>query len=215
MTVNETYFFREEYQLKCMIEPVLDEIVRLRRGRQPIRIWSIPCSTGEEPYSIALYLLEYWPLIEEVDVELIASHIDTEVLEKCRAGVFGARSVQNLPRNILLKHFTRLSGDRYQISEDLRSAVDFDRVNVSDPIDTQRMRGLDIIYCRNLLIYFDDASRWQAIEAFYDALNPGGFLFLGHAESISRTSSLFRVRKFDDAIAYQKPLTRRSWTTGH
>ena len=97
MTVNETYFFREEYQLKCMVGPVLDEIVRRSRG-DPVRILSIPCSTGEEPYSIALYLIEYWPRIADIDVQIYGSDIDTNVLAQCKAGVFISRSVQYLPR---------------------------------------------------------------------------------------------------------------------
>ncbi len=88
MTVNETYFFREEYQLKCMVGPVLDEIVRRSRGGGPVRILSIPCSTGEEPYSIALYLIEFWPKIADVDVQIYGADIDTNVLAQCKAGVF-------------------------------------------------------------------------------------------------------------------------------
>lgn len=207
MTVNETYFFREEYQLKCMVGPVLHEIVRRSRGASPVRILSMPCSTGEEPYSIALYLLEFWGGIDDVDVQVYGSDIDTNVLAQCKAGVFNSRSVQYLPRHILGKHFSPLPEDRYQISADLRGCVEFMHINLADPMQMMRVRNFDLIFCRNLLIYFDDASRRQAAESFYDVLKPGGFIFLGHSESMSRMSSLFKVRKFDDAIAYQKPLT--------
>ncbi|WP_252380228.1 CheR family methyltransferase [Desulfovulcanus ferrireducens] len=206
MTVNETYFFREEYQLKCMVESVLPEIVQ-RKKKELIRIWSIPCSTGEEPYSIAIYLLEYWPLIDEVDVEIVASDIDTKVLEKSKQGIYNSRSVQYLPREILRKYFKQLSGGRYLIDQDLREAIDFRQINICDFEDTKKMRDFDLIFCRNLLIYFDDVSRRKAAEAFYDSLNPGGIIFLGHSESMSRITSLFKVRKFPQAIVYQKPLT--------
>lgn len=205
MTVNETYFFREEHQLKCMVGPILDEIVRRSRGTAPVRILSMPCSIGEEPFSIVLYLLEFWSKINEIDVQVYGSDIDTNVLEQCRGGVFSARSVQYVPPRILTRYFRRLGEDRYQIADDLRECVEFMHVNLNDPMQTMRLRNFDLIFCRNLLIYFDDASRRQAAESFYDALRPGGFIFLGHSGSMSRMSSLFKVRKFDDAIAYQKP----------
>jgi len=204
MTVNETYFFREEYQFKCMVGPVLEEIVRYKRPGEPVRIWSIPSSTGEEPYSIAIYLLEYWPSIASVDVELMSSDIDSQVLAACRRGVYGRRSVQQLPRTILGKYFTA-TGDDYRISRELVDSVQFEQVNLNNPAQTRKYRHIDLIFCRNLLIYFNDASRRLAAETFYDALNPGGFIFLGHSESMSRISSLFQVRKFPEAIAYQKP----------
>ncbi|MET0026917.1 MAG: protein-glutamate O-methyltransferase CheR [Candidatus Thiodiazotropha sp.] len=206
MTVNETYFFREEYQLECMVESVLDEIVRLKGKNKTIRIWSIPSSTGEEPYSIALYLLEKWPMIDEVDVEIISSDIDTKVLERCRQGIYNERSVHNLPRDLLNRYFKPTSGGKfYQINQDLRESIDFTKVNLADPVQTRPYRDFDLIFCRNLLIYFDDASRRQAADVFFDALNPGGYIFLGHSESMSRISSLYKVRKFPKAISYQKP----------
>ena len=205
MTVNETYFFREEYQFKCLVNSILPEIVKTKPEGSTLRIWSIPSSSGEEPYSIALYLIEYWPDIVHWDVELISSDIDTSILKKARAGKYSARSVQNVPANLLQRHFTRTQNDEYQISDDLREAVEFSRVNLSEPADTRHHRGYDVIFCRNLLIYFDDLSRQKAAEAFYDAMNPGGYICLGHAESMSRITSLFRVRKFPEAIVYQKP----------
>jgi chemotaxis protein methyltransferase CheR len=208
MTVNETYFFREEYQFKCLVDSMLPEIVKTKRPGSTIRIWSIPSSSGEEPYSIALYLTEYWPDIEHWDVELISSDIDTQILRKAREGRHSARSVQHLPAKLLQKHFRRLPDGDYQISDDFRQAVEFTRVNLNEPADTRPYRGFDVIFCRNLLIYFDDLSRRQAAEVFFDALNPGGFICLGHSESMSRISSVFKVRKFPDAIVYQKPEAR-------
>ncbi len=204
LTVNETYFFREEYQFRCLVNSVLGELVR-RRGRSTIRIWSVPCSSGEEAYSIALYLLEYWPPIDEIDVEIIASDIDSRMLELATAGVYSERAVQHLPDFILRKYFAKQPMQRYQLVPDLRDSVDFSQVNIADPAQTRRYRGFDVIFCRNLLIYFDDASRRNAAEALFDALNPGGFMFLGHSESMSRISSLFSVRKFPEAIVYQRP----------
>lgn len=205
MTVNETYFFREEYQLQCLVRSILPEIVQRRKIGDTLRIWSIPSSSGEEPYSIALYLSEFWPAIHQWDVELISSDIDTEILARARIGCYSARSIQNVPAYLLQRHFTPLPGGEYQINRDFRESVEFSRVNVVDPHDTWHYRHFDVIFCRNLLIYFDDLSRRKAAEVFHDALNPGGFICLGHSESMSRITSLFRVRKFPEAIVYQKP----------
>jgi chemotaxis protein methyltransferase CheR len=203
MTINETYFFREEYQFQCLVRSMLPEITRRGRRSGPIRIWVVPSSSGEEAYSIALYLMEFWQGLKEWDVEIISSDIDTKILEDARAGRYSERSVQHLPAGILRRHFTR-QGDEYQISEDLRSSVQFSRVNLTDRGDTRQYRDFDVIFCRNLLIYFDDASRKTAADVFYDALAPQGFVCLGHSESMSRFSSLFGVRKFPEALVYQR-----------
>lgn len=207
MTVNETYFFREAYQFDCLVSDMLAEVVRRKRPGSRIRIWSIPSSTGEEPYSIAIYLLERWPLIDSYEVEILSSDIDTQVLQAAQRGVYSQRSVSQLPRPYLDKYFKRHGEHEWQISEDLVAAVDFSRVNLSEPSDTRRFRDIDVIFCRNLLIYFDDLSRRVAAEAMYDALVPGGFVCLGHSESMSRITSLFGVRRFKDAMVYQKPLS--------
>jgi chemotaxis protein methyltransferase CheR len=204
MTVNETYFFREEYQFKCLVDSMLDDIAQHKTDRLPIRIWSIPSSSGEEPYSIVIYLLEHWPGIEKWDVEIISSDIDTDIIARARRGHYSARSVQYLPPALLQKYFKPRAGG-YQINNNLRDAVEFTRVNLMEAEEVRAYRNFDVIFCRNLLIYFDDISRRQAADTFFDALNPHGYVCLGHSESMSRISSLFRVRKFPEAIVYQKP----------
>ena len=208
MTVNETYFLREEYQFKCLVDSILPQIVHRRVGTDAIRIWCIPSSSGEEPYSVAMYLLEKWAGIREWDVEIVSSDIDTNILRRARAGRYSPRSVQYIPEPWLKKYFKGV-GDEYQLCDDLRQAVEFTRVNLAEPADTLGYRNFDVIFCRNLLIYFDDASRKTASETFYEALNPGGYLCLGHSESMSRISSLFEVRKFPEAIVYRKSLEAR------
>jgi chemotaxis protein methyltransferase CheR len=204
MTVNETYFLREEYQFQSLVRSVLPEIVERKRSPSPIRIWVIPVASGEEAYSIAMYLLEEWPDISRWDVELVASDIDTDRLAQARGGWYSARSVQYVPPQWLEKYFEPV-GAGYQICETLRQSVEFTRVNLLDPREAGDYRGFDVIFCRNLLIYFDDRSRRLAAETLYDALKPGGYVYLGHAESMSRISPLFRVRRFPEAIVYQRP----------
>ena len=114
--------------------------------------------------------------------------------------------MQNLSPVLRDRYFSRLDSGEFQASEDLRNSVEFSRVNLSDPASTRNFRKFDVIFCRNLLIYFDDNSRRMAAETFFDALNPGGFICLGHSESMSRISGLFKVRKFHDAMVYQRPL---------
>jgi chemotaxis protein methyltransferase CheR len=208
MTVNETYFFREEYQFQCLVDSILPEITTRKRDAGPIRIWVIPSSSGEEAYSIAIYLLEFWAGINDWDIEIISSDIDTRILGQARQGLYSERAIQQMPMRFLSKYFKR-SGDSYQICDDLRAAVEFTRVNLSERGDTRAYRNFDVVFCRNLLIYFDDVSRKTAAETFYDALKPGGFILLGHSESMSRISSLYKIRKFPEAIVYQKPLETR------
>jgi chemotaxis protein methyltransferase CheR len=204
MTVNETYFFREDYQFDCLVKSILPEIVARRKQDGPIRIWALPSSSGEEAYTIAMCLLERWPGIHEWDVEIISSDIDTNMLAAAKAGLYSARSVQHVPEAYLRKYFLK-SAKGFQINDTLRGAVEFTHVNLQDAADVRPYRNFDVIFCRNLLIYFDDVSRKQAAETFYDALRPGGFVLLGHSESMSRISALFQVRKFPDAIVYQRP----------
>jgi chemotaxis protein methyltransferase CheR len=205
MTVNETYFFREEYQFDCLVRSILPEIVARKRDKGPIRIWVMPSSSGEEPYTIAMCLLERWKLIDAYDVEIVSSDIDTEILKQARAGLYSPRAVQHVPAAYLSKYFTR-AGSSYQLCDDLRAAIEFTTVNLHDPKQVASYRDFDVIFCRNLLIYFDDVSRKQAAETFFDVLKPGGFICLGHSESMSRISALYRIRKFPEAIVYQKPL---------
>ena len=206
LTVNETYFFREDYQMKCMVESMLPEIASRKAKNERVRIWSIPTSTGEEPYSLAIHLLEFWPQVNDYDVEIFGSDIDTKVLEAARRGVYSPRSVQYVPRHLLRKYFTEVAGGNFQIMKELRDSIDLRQLNLSDPVQTRTLYDFDIIFCRNLLIYFDDLSRRKAAETLYEALNPGGFLCLGHSESMSRMSNLYEIRKFPQAIVYQRPL---------
>ncbi len=204
MTTNETYFFREEYQFKCLVESLLPELMQ-DRPPQPLRIWSVPAASGEEPYSIAIYLLEHWPEVDTHEIELLASDIDTRMLEQAQAAVYTPRAVQYMPAPLLAKYFQALPDGNFQLSEDLRGSVNFSTVNINDLAQTRTFRDMDIIFCRNLLIYFDDLSRREAAEMFYEALRPGGFICLGHSESMSRISPLFTARRFPDGIVYQKP----------
>ena len=204
-TVNETYFYREDHQLRCMTSDLMGEIIHHKKAGDPIRIWSIPCSTGEEPYSIAMWLMENWSEVDDHNIEIVGSDIDTRALEAAANGRYGARALMRLSSGVVDRYFERLEGDQVQIHSGLRDSVQFTRANLVDGQDMARYRDFDIVFCRNVLIYFDDASRRLAAENLYDCLRPGGYICLGHSETMSRISSLFSACRFPDAIVYQKP----------
>ena len=204
LTINETYFYREDHQLDCLANGILPELVSGRRKGDRIRIWSMPSSTGEEQYSIAMYLLENWPKVDDYDIEIMASDIDTNVLRAAEAGVYDARSLHRLSPALVRKYFIPAGADGFQLIDAIRQSVRFNKVNASDVAEMAAFVNIDVIFCRNMLIYFDDRSRRQVVESFYDSLGQGGFICLGHSESMSRISSLFEVRKFPQAIVYQK-----------
>lgn len=203
-TVNETYFYREEHQLRCLTQNLLAERLRRKSKGEGLRIWSVPCSTGEEPYSIAIWLLENWPLVDQYEIEIVASDIDTVVLERARAGIFGNRALSRLPPQVLARYFAEAGPEAWKILDDLRESVRFSRVNIVDSAQTRQHGRFDVIFCRNVLIYFDDTSRRVAAENLYENLLPGGYICLGHTESMSRITPLFDVRRFSDAIVYQR-----------
>jgi chemotaxis protein methyltransferase CheR len=204
-TVNETYFYREEHQLRCMTSDLLARVIRARPAGEPIRIWSIPCATGEEPYSIAIWLMENWSQVDSYNIEIVGSDIDTRALAAAQDGIYGARALARLSRTLVERYFKPLPEARHQIDAGLRNSIQFTRTNLIDPNDMAEHRDFDIVFCRNVLIYFDDASRRVAAESLYDCLRPGGYICLGHSETMSRISPLFSVCRFPDAIVYQRP----------
>jgi chemotaxis protein methyltransferase CheR len=204
-TINETYFYREDHQLRCLTNDLLPERTRTRPRSDAIRIWSIPCSTGEEPYSLAIWLLENWSQADAYDIEIIGSDIDTRALAVAAEGLFTKRQLMRLSPELIATYFTEVAGDAWRILEDIRGSVRFTAANVVEPAETRPHGQFDVIFCRNVLIYFDETSRRLAAENLYENLAPGGFICLGHTESMSRISPLFDVRRFPDAIVYQRP----------
>jgi chemotaxis protein methyltransferase CheR len=204
-TINETYFYREDHQLAALAREILPELIRSRRPGDLVRIWSMPCSTGEEAYSIAIWLLENWPLVDAYHIEIVGSDIDTHVLDQARAGNYAARALAKLPEALIERYFEGERGHRRKIIDDLRESVHFVPANIVDRATLAGLGRFDVILCRNLLIYFDDASRIQAARNLYESLNPGGFLCLGHSESMTRISDKFVMARLEDAIVYRKP----------
>jgi len=178
--------------------------MREKGDRKKIKIWSAACSTGEEPYTLSIILLEMLDEPEEWEIQILASDINTEVLQKARAGLYEGRSVRDVPPEYLEKYFTKRD-DKYLINLNVKKPVSFRRINLADRNEMSSVSGCDFIFCRNCLIYFDDESRKSVLSNFYESLNPGGFIFLGHSESVGRISSAYEVRKIGDTIVYSRP----------
>ena len=205
-TVKETYFYREEHQLRCLTADLLPARVKAKRPGEAVRVWSVPCSTGEEPYSIAIWLLENWPQVDQYEIEIIGSDIDTQALELARRGEYGRRALMRLPVELVERYFSPGPNETWTIAQELRESVRFTPANLVERSQTRLHGKFDVIFCRNVLIYFDDASRRTAAENLFENLAPGGYICLGHTESMSRISPLFDVARFSEAIVYQRPM---------
>lgn len=203
ITVNETYFYREKEQFEVLVNRILPELHAKRPKHIPIRILSAPSSTGEEPYSIILHILEEGKIVEERDIEVIGIDIDSMVIDKAKAGKYTERSTHAIPKPVLSRWFTsRPLG--YELIDDLIGTVDFKVANVFDRTQMRQLGKFDIIFSRNMLIYFDDSSRKEVAMTFYDMLNPEGYVLLGHAEYMSRITSVFKAKKINSTLIYQK-----------
>jgi chemotaxis protein methyltransferase CheR len=149
--------------------------------------------------------MENWSQVDRYNIEIVGSDIDTRALKAAEDGIYGERALSRLSGALVDRYFKPLADGRHQIDVGLRNSIQFTRTNLIDPNDMARYRDFDIVFCRNVLIYFDDSSRRSAAESLYDCLRPGGYICLGHSETMSRISPLFRVCRFSDAIVYQRP----------
>lgn len=205
VTTNETYFFREFPQLKAFADICLPEVLqeKRKRGDYHLRVWSAACSTGDEAYTLAIILREVIDDFDRWSVTLVATDIDREALRTARNAVYTERAVKDVPVTYRHEYF-RPEGYTYRVSPVITRMVQFRHANLMDPTVAGEMTGLDFVFCRNVLIYFDDASRRRTLDLFYEALRPGGYIFLGHSESVGRITSAFRLLRKGDQLVYMK-----------
>jgi chemotaxis protein methyltransferase CheR len=196
---NETYFFRERAQLDILAGEVVDNALRHNRGK--LRVWSSACSTGEEPFSLAMTLLETHRLATS-NIRIVASDISPRALERCGVGFYRELSFRSTPPELIQKYFRPFSGG-FMIADEIKRMVDFFRINLLDDQAVAKVGPVDAIFCRNVLIYFDKPTQKRVVEAFARALRPGGYLFLGHAESIMRLTDLYEPVITPKAIYYR------------
>jgi chemotaxis protein methyltransferase CheR len=202
VTTNETYFFREPAQLAAFVEEIVPEIL----GRKPvkkIRIWSAGCSSGEEPYSIAM-LLQEKNLFGKAAFEIFASDLNQAVLARARKGAYRESSFRSTSPELRARYFSHEPDGSWQISDDIRNRVSFGRMNIYDEARVSLLGQLDVVFCRNVIIYFDDASKKVVIRNFYNRLVEGGYLLLGHSESLISLSTQFKLRHLKNDMVYQK-----------
>jgi chemotaxis protein methyltransferase CheR len=220
LTVNETSFFRNKAQLDLFHKRILDELLRGKqaRGDQFLRIWSAGCSTGQEPYTIAMMVadaLAYhhlrtpaslentWPkpLIPlPWKVEILASDINYQVLRAGQEGIYAEHHMNSVDYNYRLRYFDKV-GERYAIKKALKEFIHFDFHNLKTEYLPQRN---DVIFCRNVMMYFDEAEQKRLVEKFARCLNPGGYLLVGHAESLLGLTDKFTMIYHDSGTAYRK-----------
>lgn len=204
LTTNETYFFREKYQLRAFQEEILPEIYERKKRERKIRIWSAGCSTGEEPYTIAIILKEK-KIFDNWQKEIFASDINTDVLQKARAGIYEFNSFRDTePR--FIKEYFRFSGGKYEIVPEIKNSVNFGKLNLLDSDKVKMLGPFDVVFCRNVLIYFTKEAKKKVVNSFFHALLNGGYLLLGHAESLINISSDFELVHLKSDIVYRKPL---------
>ena len=205
VTINETFFFRNEPQFEAFERTLVPQLVAARgSSRSKLRVWSAASSSGEEAYTIAMiYLERLRPKYAGLEIEIVGTDISPSVLETARSGIYREYSVRNMPKMFLEKYFEAVDG-RFHLCQQAKQLAHFQHLNL---YDRPRMRGMgrfDIIFCANVLIYFDQQSKIQVVSDLYDNLNPGGSLFIGYAESLHGISSAFKLINFPKTVAYQK-----------
>jgi chemotaxis protein methyltransferase CheR len=212
LTTNETYFFREEAQLRAFTDEAVPEILARNKDKSKLKIWSAGCSTGEEPYTLAMLLMEKgYP--SKLDIEIIGSDINQKVLAVARRGLYKRGSFRTASEYHVAKYFKEEPAGTFKISDDVKKFVNFSYLNLFDNYKLSFIKDIDIIFCRNVIIYFNAESKRRLIGTFFDKLVPGGYLMLGHAETLMNISTSFELVHFKNDMVYRKPVVKPAGVT--
>ncbi|MBI9080174.1 MAG: protein-glutamate O-methyltransferase CheR [Pseudodesulfovibrio sp.] len=205
ITTNETSFYRNPPQLQVFQDKVLVEVLQqCRKKDKKIRIWSAGCSTGEEPYTISMIIHEMLKSeIANWDIKITANDLSERVLESARKGVYNDYTLRSTPKPIAERYFHMDDGTN-TINSEVKKLVSFGQINLKDRMQVKRVERSQIVFCRNVIIYFDDAMKKQVISSYYDNLLPGGYLIIGHSESLHNITRAFKPIHFPGAIIYKK-----------
>lgn len=206
ITTNETSFFRNEPQLKSFSDEVLPLLVNQKlncRANKTLKIWSAGCSTGEEPYTLAIMIQEALGPDHGFNVEIIANDISEEVLKKARRGEYSGLTLRNVSASILSKYYDQV-GEMYRVKPEIKALVKFSHLNLNDPRKISMNNNFDVTFCRNVMIYFSDEVKKQLVRGFFNALQPGGYFYIGHSETLHGISKAFKLVYFKNALVYQK-----------
>jgi chemotaxis protein methyltransferase CheR len=204
LTTNETYFCREPNQLRAFSEEMLPLVAKENGRERRLRVWSAGCSTGEEPYTLAI-LLAQSGLFAGWDVDVFGSDISRRVLAAARAGSYGPHAFRSLEAEAVKAYF-RAEGGRWTVSPEIRRMVSFGHLNLLDDGALALVGRVDVVFCRNVMIYFDLPTRKRVVRSFHRKLRPGGFLLLGHSESLLHVTADFELVHFKNDLVYRKPL---------
>jgi chemotaxis protein methyltransferase CheR len=203
LTTNETYFYREPQQLRAFAEEILPQLARDRARQRRLRVWSAGCSTGEEPYTIAILLLRAG-LFAGWDVEVLGTDLSRRALEAARRGVYGTSAFRS-PESEQLRPWFEAREGRWAVREEVRGLVRLAHLNLLDGPGTDAVGAFDVVFCRNVLIYFDLPARRRVLAAFRRRLRPGGHLLLGHSESLLQITADFELVHLRHDLVYRKP----------
>lgn len=203
LTTNETYFFREDYQLRAFRDELLPRLAEEAGGKRRLAIWSAGCSTGEEVYTIAILVAESG-MFDGWDVRIYGSDISRRCVAAARRGVYGASSFRAMPAEWRRAHFHERT-DGAHVVERIRTMCHFGHLNLMDTERASVVGRVDVVFCRNVLIYFDPRSRRRVIDLLYERLVPGGCLLLGHSESLLNVSTAFELVHLREDLVYRKP----------
>jgi len=210
ITIGETYMFRSPPQLEALRTVIFPPMIESKGklGFKRLRIWSAGCSTGEEPYTLAMFLLEESEhSLKGWTFDILATDLNDRSLEVAKAGIYGDYALRNVTDSQRRKYFKPVDDKKLQVTDQLKSLIRFDRVNLSDDSKMVFLKGMDIVFCCNVLIYFDLSSKRRVVQHFYSNLIPNGYLFLGHAESLYQVDDAFRLVHLPGTTAYWKPPT--------
>jgi chemotaxis protein methyltransferase CheR len=217
VTINETSFFRFPAQFDALRNNVLPELMATKSGdsNRGIRIWSAGCSTGEEPYSIAMTLMDSGIEMAGYKPQVLGTDVSTKALARAKSGVYGKRAMMNVPEDVVSRHFDRTASDDYRVNDRVRSHVDFGYQNlIKEPYPLSLMGNWDVIFCRNVTIYFRLESTRRVVQNFYDSLNEGGYLFVGHSETLTSVNETFEAVEVGGVFLYRKPVSRKAFAFG-
>lgn len=206
ITINETFFFRNQPQLDALVSSVIPELMRSpnKFNKNKIRIWSAASSSGEEAYSVAMTLLDLVkPRFPMIDFEIVGTDINQAMIETAKKGVYREYSVRNTPPYYLKKYF-KTAGNTYEVDPAVRNLVTFKSLNLYDDAAMKAMLNFDIIYCANVLIYFDVKSKIKVVSHLYNSLYKGGYLFIGYSETLHGISKAFKLVSYPKTIGYKK-----------
>jgi chemotaxis protein methyltransferase CheR len=204
VTTNETYFFRESYQLDAFKEEILPEIAHKRPRGKRLSVWSAGCASGEEAYTIAILILESG-LFADWDVRVFGNDISRRCLHIARKAQYGRASFRSTDERLVRRYFREVDG-KQQVRDEVRSMVSFGQINLVDHAMMGLVGEVDVAFCRNVLIYFDVTSRKRVIEMLYRKLQRGGYLLLGHSESLINLTTAFDLVHLNNDMVYRKPL---------